>query len=208
MPRSLTALVVLSLALAGAGCSEERRPEGAVASRFDAVKAPTSAPTGAGFCEKSFPATGAGARTYVAPPLRDLPPGAKAAKADAGTGWTWVNLWATWCTPCVEEMALLGRWKDALAREGSPFRLELLSADAPEAATALSRAIGKGLPGPVTWLRGEDDLGPYLDSLGVGRGAALPVHALVDPRGNLRCVRVGAIHDRDYPVVKAILSAE
>ena len=202
--RALGVVAVVAVGL-GAGCSEDE-PRGAVASRFEAVKA--EAPnTGAGFCEKTWPASGAGARKYVAPPLRELPPGTKAAKAEAAGGWTWVNVWATWCEPCRDEMALLGRWKDTLAREGSPFRLELLSADAPDGGVALKTAIGRGLPGPVTWIRSEEDFGPFLDSIGVGRDAALPIHALVDPQGQLRCVRVGAIHDRDYPVVKRLLSA-
>ena len=29
-----------------------------------------------------------------------------------------VNLWATWCKPCIEEMDLLGRWGKSLAAEG------------------------------------------------------------------------------------------
>ena len=45
-----------------------------------------------------------------------------------------------------------------------------------------------------------------MKKLGVDAGAALPVHALVDPAGALRCVRVGAIHDRDYGAVKALLA--
>ena len=27
----------------------------------------------------------------------------------SASAWTWLNLWATWCTPCVEEMDLLRR---------------------------------------------------------------------------------------------------
>jgi thiol-disulfide isomerase/thioredoxin len=208
MFRSINALVVFSLAFALAACSDDEPKQGASASRYEAVRAPAAAaPSGANFCEKTYPASGPGARTYAAPPLRDLPAGAKNVPAEAGGGWTWVNLWATWCTPSREEMGLLGRWKDALAREGAPFRLELLSADAPDGGAALSQAIGRGLPGHVSWIRGEADFGAYLASLGVGRDAALPIHALVDPKGNLRCVRVGAIHDRDYPIVKALLSA-
>lgn len=198
--------VVMLVALV-AGCNEDE-PKRTVASRFEAVKAaPSPGAAAGGFCEKTFPASGDGARRYVAPPLRELPAGTKVAKAEVEGGWTWVNVWATWCEPCRDEMGLLGRWKDTLAREGSPFRLELLSADAPDGGAELKTTIGRGLPGPVTWIRSEEDFGPFLDSLGVGRDAALPIHALVDGRGNLRCVRVGAIHDRDYPVVKGLLSA-
>ncbi len=202
----LSSLATLGLLLSAFGCTDDASKTGAAPARFEAVRA--EAPAGGSFCEKSFPASGPGAKRYAAPPLRALPPGVKGPAEPAVGGWTWVNLWATWCTPCRDELPLLAKWRDALAREGRPFRLELLSADAPADGAALAKAIASGLPGPVTWLRGEDDLGPYLDSLGIDRNAALPIHALVDPRGQLRCVRVGAIHDRDYPVVKAMLAGE
>jgi len=103
-------------------------------------------------------------------------------------------------------MGLLARWTEGLRREGRRIELDLLTVDAPEAEAALRRIVDKGLPGPVRWLRSPDDLGPFLDGLGVARDAALPIHALVDPAGLLRCVRVGAIHERDYGVVKALLA--
>ena len=40
-------------------------------------------------------------------------------------GWRWVNLWATWCTPCVEEMALLRQWRDGFARDGAPVAFDV-----------------------------------------------------------------------------------
>jgi hypothetical protein len=64
----------------------------------------------------------------------------------------------------------------------------------------------KGLPGPIRWLRSEQDLAPLLDSLGVARDAMIPIHALVDASGWLRCVRVGAIHEQDYAAVKALVA--
>ena len=106
----------------------------------------------------------------------------------------------------MDEMALLGRWRGGMASASAPFDLELLSVDTVDAADALARTIAKGLPGPVRWLRSADDLAPFMTSLGIDAGAALPVHALVDPSGALRCVRVGAIHDRDYGAVKALLT--
>jgi thiol-disulfide isomerase/thioredoxin len=203
MARWIVAVAGVALVFSSLSCRDEGEARRAPPARFEAVRA-EEATTGAGFCEKAFPA---GAKRYVVPPLRSLPAGARAAPAAEEGGWTWVNVWATWCTPCIEEMALLARWQDALAREGHPFRLELLSADDPADGEALAKAIDRGLPGSVSWLRGPDDLGPYLDALGVSRNAALPIHALVDPRGQLRCVRVGAIHDRDYGVVKRLLVA-
>ncbi len=140
----------------------------------------------------------------MAEPMPMPGPGAQDPAAAAGA-WRWVNLWATWCAPCVEEMELLRRWRDGLSRDGVPVAFELVSVDDADGAAALADARAKGLPGAVRWLRSQDDLPPLLDALGVDRGAAIPIHALVDPAGWLRCVRVGSVHEQDWAAVRTFL---
>jgi thiol-disulfide isomerase/thioredoxin len=204
-------LLTCAAALLLVGCGDSKKgPLKASPGRSAAVKPKKKTgpvnDTG-GFCEQSFPASGAGAVTFQWPPLRALP-GAKAAAQPTPTPrWRWVNLWATWCKPCMEEMGLLARWNAALEKEGAGIALELLSIDAVEDEAKLGERLARGgLPGVVHWLRGQEDFGPLLDQLGVSRNAAIPIHALVDPKGQLRCVRVGAIGARDYAAVKSILS--
>lgn len=205
-----TVAALLGLALA-AGCRDSQPSTAAAApERFAGVRkqATSSASAQSTFCERSYPPGGEGARRYAAPPERPLPgpedgTGAAGAKE---TAWTWVNLWATWCTPCVDEMELLGRWRDGFSRDGMPVRFELLSIDEADREQELAAWRTKGLPGPIRWLRSEADLGPLLDSLGVERDAMIPIHALVDTSGFLRCVRVGAIHEQDYAAVKGLLA--
>jgi thiol-disulfide isomerase/thioredoxin len=124
--------------------------------------------------------------------------------AKRGVGWTWINLWASWCGPCIKELPLLGRWRDTLGKEGLHVDVELWSVDATE--QELSSALNRKFPGEVKWLRSEEDLPALLESLGVDKGSAIPVHALVDAQGNLRCVRVGSIGEEAYGQVKAILA--
>ncbi|WP_242370825.1 MULTISPECIES: TlpA family protein disulfide reductase [Anaeromyxobacter] len=201
------ALLSVALALAcreGPGAGEAALPE-----RFAGVRkqAATAAAAQSAFCERSYPAGGEGARRYAAPPQRPLPgasdPGGAAGAP--GKAWTWVNLWATWCTPCVDELELLRRWRDGFARDGVDVRLELVSIDAADRGQELVAWRAKGLPGRLSWLRSEGDLGPLLDSLGVERDAMIPIHALVDGAGWIRCVRVGAVHEQDYAAVKGLL---
>ncbi len=203
-----TPFAILALALA-MGCRDERTPASdAVPERFAGVRrqAASAATAQSAFCERTYPAGGEGARRYAPPPQRPLPGSGDPVPAAGGAGWTWVNLWATWCTPCVEEMELLGRWRDGFARDGMPVAFELVSIDAADRGQDLAAWRSKRLPGPIRWLRSESDLGPLLESLGVARDAMIPVHALVDTSGWLRCVRVGAIHEQDYAAVKALLA--
>ncbi len=204
------ATTLLGLALAS-GCRDPQPSTAeAVPERFAGVRrqAASSASAQSAFCEKSYPAGGEGARRYAAPPQRKLP-GAEDLSSSAGasgTAWTWVNLWATWCAPCVEEMELLRRWRDGFSRDGMQVSFELVSIDDPDRAQELGAWRSKGLPGPIRWLRSEPDLGPLLDSFGVARDVMIPIHALVDASGWLRCVRVGAVHEQDYAAVKGFLA--
>ncbi len=191
--RALLALGVLVL-----GCDE--KPAGPAPSRFASVKKTTQASSTA-FCDQSYPGSGEGSKKFSAPALRDFGP-----RAPAQAGWTWLNVWATWCKPCVEEMGVLNRWRDAFTKDGVPVHFELLSIDETSAQPALEEWSAKNLPGPIEWIRSEQDFGPFLDSLSVERTAAIPIHVLIDPRGMVRCVRVGAIHEQNYGAVKSLIA--
>jgi thiol-disulfide isomerase/thioredoxin len=199
-----TALALLAAAavVLAAGCRDRPAQGAAAPERFEGVRRqPAAAAAQGGFCDRTYPAGGEGARRWTAPPLRALP-GPQDPPPAAGA-WTWVNLWATWCAPCVDELEVLGRWREALSREGARVSFELLSVDDADSEKALVAARAKGLPGSVRWLRSPDDLPALLDAIGVDRAAAIPIHALVDPDGWVRCVRVGAIHEQDWAAAKA-----
>lgn len=175
----------------------DEKPAGPPPSRFASVQKPAATDRAKSFCDLTYEG-----REYQAAPTRALEGSPK--KKPEG-GWRWVNAWATWCTPCVEEMGLLSRWRDALKRDGVPVSFELLSIDTEDAEPELKKWLTRNLPGEVKWLRSEADFEPWLDGLGVDRAAAIPIHALVDPKGQLRCVRVGAVHEQDYGAVRSLL---
>lgn len=190
--RSDRALVLAALLL---GACDEKKGDEAAPSRFEGVK--KQAAQDDHFCEKSYPAD---AKKFVMPPTRPFGEPVKA------TGWRWLNVWATWCTPCVEEMGLLNRWKDAAAHENLPVTFELLSIDEESAKDKLEEWKSKNLPGQISWLRGQDDFGPFLESIGVDKSAAIPIHVLIDPKGSVRCVRVGAIHEQNWGAARKLIS--
>lgn len=182
-------------------CSDDK-PTGPAPSRFNGVKREQGSAATKSFCEVSFP-IGEGARPFVNPVEKPAP---GAAAPVASKGWRWVNLWATWCRPCIEEIGLLGRWQTSLQKDGIPLSLDLYSVDDDEAALAAWLQKTR-MPGNVRWLKGGGaDLPTVLESLGVDKGSPIPVHALVDSNNNLRCVRTGSVHDEDYGAVKAILT--
>ncbi|MDT0275584.1 TlpA family protein disulfide reductase [Blastococcus goldschmidtiae] len=95
---------------------------------------------------------------------------------------TLVNLWATWCLPCREEMPLL---QEACARHGQDVRfLGIDTQDDPEAAAAFLSDLGIGYPHAV------DADAELLRELGV-RG--LPVTLAIDEQGRVVDRRVGQL---------------
>jgi thiol-disulfide isomerase/thioredoxin len=186
--------------LALLGC-EESKPEGPPPSRFQAVtrSSTVSDKAAKAFCEQTWQP---GEKKWVTPPERAVPgPAGTPVKAGA---WKWVNLWATWCKPCVEEMPLLDRWVKTLEKDGVAVGLELWSIDEeePQLKSWLSKTT---MPGHVRWLKDAEALGPTLESFGADKNSAIPIHVLVDGSNNLRCLRVGSVHDPDFGKVKSIL---
>lgn len=191
----LSALVFL-------GCPDEK-PAGPPPSRFDAVTAKPPAEASR-FCDKTWPAQGDGARAWQSPALRKLEGAPLPAPVK---GWRWVNAWATWCAPCVEEMGLLSRWRDGFRHDGVDVSFELLSVDSPDAEIELKKWLARELPGPISWVKSPDDFSGWLEkSLGIDPDSAIPIHVLVDRAGRMRCARVGAVHAHDYGAVRALLT--
>jgi thiol-disulfide isomerase/thioredoxin len=198
----VTALLTLPALL---GCEDNKpatqeQPEG----RFAAVskKSQRAGAAQRSFCEATYPKDGAAAKPYASPAGRALPGPSKAAKP--GKMWKWVNLWATWCKPCIEELPLLDKWQSTLAKDGVDLDVELWSVDEDE--EALKNWLAKKpMPGAVKWIKDQESLGPALESFGIDKNSAIPVHILVDASEHIRCVRVGAVHEEDYGAIKTIL---
>lgn len=190
----LSALIALAAFVLGA-CSSEERAAAPAPSRVVAVAAdPSARRKPDDFCD-AMPRDRSTRFT--------LPPLAGGALPSEGKP-RWINVWATWCRPCVEEMPLLRRWNEQLAREGLGYALQFLSVDAEDEAIASFRATHPDTPESAR-LASTEALPAFLASLGLDENAPIPIHVFLDGKDGIRCVRAGAIGEKDLEVVREVL---
>lgn len=205
---------VASLALAtaglfggiGIGCgrepndNDEKKESPPSGDRVNAVQArPEKAVTAAEFCDVAAPSA------QAAPPL-GMPALAGGAAAPAKGNWRWINVWATWCKPCIEEMPHLSAWHKDLGAKGVRFDLVFVSVDDSDDLVTKFRERHPDTP-PSLRLADPDALPKWLSAIGLGESAPIPVHVFVDPDDRVRCVRAGGVKEKDLPAVRSILGA-
>jgi thiol-disulfide isomerase/thioredoxin len=184
--------------LVACGESEQSAPAPPPTSRFEAVTA--AAPKQdelAGFCDVR--AERGQGKAFTFPALTG--------NAPAGAGQArplWLNLWATWCKPCIEEMPMIVRWQKELAGAGKAVDVAFLSVDEDAAAVPKFRAEHPGLPETLQ-LTDPTALAGVIAGLGLDSGAGLPIHVFVEPGARIRCVRAGAVTESHHAVVTSLL---
>jgi len=178
---------------AGGGATAAPPPK----SRFEAVAA--KAPTGdslAGFCDvRAEPGQG---KPFRFPALEG------AATVPAQQGVRWVNVWATWCKPCVEEMPMITTWQKQLAGEGKRLDVQFVSVDETAEIVQTFRAQHPTLPASFR-LADPAALAAFVADLGLDGGAGLPIHVFLEPDARVRCVRAGAITESHYAIVSSLM---
>ncbi len=121
----------------------------------------------------------------------------------AGTGAArWVNVWATWCVPCLEEMPRLVKMQERLAKDGVNVDLQFLSADQDVAALGAWKAKNPAFP--TMHVANYADVQPWFRSLQL-QNDTLPAHFFVTAEGRVSCVRTGAVEEHHYGTVKELL---
>jgi thiol-disulfide isomerase/thioredoxin len=112
-----------------------------------------------------------------------------------------VNVWATWCQPCIEEIPRLHRWRAQLG----DLPLVLVSVDESDQIVADYR---KGHPEITSSARFADPaaLPAWLKTLGLDEAAPIPIHVFVDAQGKTRCVRAGGVGEPDFAAVQKVVA--
>lgn len=188
--------MIAALVASAAGCEGDgSRAAASSRSRVDAVQAAAPAQVDPKqFCEAWHEAA-------AAPPL-SLPPLAGPPPATSGRS-RWINVWATWCKPCIEELPRLARWRDELGRKAE-FELVFLSADGDPAAVQEFASAHPEVVGSLE-LQSADLLQSWAAAIGVPGQAVLPIHVFVDGKDRVRCVRTAGIGEDDRAAVEQLL---
>lgn len=185
--------VIAAAALLGA-CNSGDHQKSDVLARSDSVKAkPIVHADVAAMCDRYYKP--ADAPTFSWPKTVTAPPAATAGR------WRWINVWATWCHPCVEEVPRLLSWRQTLGVD-----VVFLSADDSDEPVTAFRSKHTGMPQSLR-LADPDSVPAWIESLGV-KGASLPIHIFLDPQNRLRCVRASGIDDNDLPAIRALVSGQ
>jgi thiol-disulfide isomerase/thioredoxin len=187
--RPLTVVVLgsaLSLVALAGGCDRQSK---------DKAQPPAAAETSA----ETGGLTGAVDRSHGGSPLPDItirdPDGNKLALKPL-RGPLLLNLWATWCAPCVTELPML----DRLAAE-SAGKLQVLtvSQDMADGATVRAFLEGRGLTHLAPWLDPDNDL-----AFAYG-GGVLPTTVYYDESGR-EVWRIVGGYDWSGPEAMRLLS--
>jgi thiol-disulfide isomerase/thioredoxin len=129
---------------------------------------------------------------------------ANAPSAPAQDSFLWLNLWATWCKPCVEEMPRIAAWQKQLAAAGKKVDIRFVSVDEDAQAVTAFRAAHPNIPESLQ-LADPAALAPYISEIGLDSGAGLPVHIFVEKGAHVRCVRSGGVLDSHYTTITSML---
>jgi len=137
----------------------------------------------------SLLAAGAAAPAPVRVDIAELPAIMAAVKAP-GAQAVLVNVWATWCEPCREEMPDLVRFYRDHRADG--LRLVLISADDDDQRDEVARVLGAlSFDGPAFIKRGNDMT--FIDALDPGWKGALPATFLFDGHGGKKRSWLGSV---------------
>lgn len=190
-------LSTLIMIAAAAGCGKPE-PVGEPPARTEGAKVkPVQAASADAFCD--LHAGDANGDAFHWPEL------AGGTAPAGGTSWRWVNVWATWCKPCIAEMPRITAAREKLAAAGKPVDVTFLSIDDSDAEVAEFRKAHPELGASSLRIAGNNQRVAWLRSLHLSDGA-IPINLFVSPANRLRCARAGEIREQDVPVVTQLLA--
>ncbi len=123
----------------------------------------------------------------------------------AAPAWRWINVWATWCTPCIEEMPRLAQWRKKLETTGHPIELAFISVDESDEDIAAYRKLHPDTPSSLR-IADSKTQEAWFAQLGLAGAPTIPIHVFVDPQNRIRCARAGGVRDQDFAAIERLLT--
>jgi thiol-disulfide isomerase/thioredoxin len=200
MDRLPALIIALGACAALAACDKGPAPSGEAPSRVNGAKVKTTHRADAveAFCD--FHKADDSGPLLVIPPVGEVK-----VKLAAPGGWTWLNIWATWCHPCVDEMPRIAAWRDKLAGGGAKVELVFVSVDENDDDMV---AFAKAHPGAPRSARLADpkSQSAWFTELGLDANPTIPIHVFASPTGHVRCARAGSVVEHDYAAIEQLLA--
>ncbi len=101
-----------------------------------------------------------------------------------------VNLWATWCAPCVKEIPELVKLQEKYKERG--LRVIAVSLDEPEELeTSVRPFVQKRFPNFISYLCKEPDHDKFASVIDPAWNEIMPTNFLIDRTGKLRATLTG-----------------
>jgi thiol-disulfide isomerase/thioredoxin len=170
MPRLPLLSLTLPIALLAGGCDRETAGEAQQQENSAVAKANAGEEELTGILDRSNAGDPIPAVTVIDPS------GTSLALTETAGKPVLLNLWATWCAPCVTEMPLL----DQLAADlGDSVRVLAVSEDMKGAELVAPFFAERDLPNLPQWMDPQNDL-----AFAYGGGASLPLTVLYDAEGH------------------------
>jgi thiol-disulfide isomerase/thioredoxin len=140
--------------------------------------------SGAAAALKKWDREAAELKTIDADGLREL-------VANKGEKLRVINVWATWCGPCVTEFPELITINRTY--RGRPFEMVTVTADAPENREAALKFLNEQHASTANYIFDKDDPYALADALGLEWQGALPLTVVVKPGGEVIYKKMGPI---------------
>jgi peroxiredoxin len=140
--------------------------------------------SGAAAALKKWDREAAELKTIDADGLREL-------VANKGEKLRVINVWATWCGPCVTEFPELITINRTY--RGRPFEMVTVTADAPENREAALKFLNEQHASTANYIFDNDDPYALADALGLEWQGALPLTVVVKPGGEVIYKKMGPI---------------
>jgi thiol-disulfide isomerase/thioredoxin len=138
-------------------------------------------------------------------PLLEIPPLGEYKPAIKKGRWLWLNIWATWCKPCVEEMPRIVKWVgDGKTLDGAAIDAAFVSVDETDADIAAFKKDHPDMP-PTARLADPKSQTEWFKQLGLDANPPIPIHVFVSPEGHVRCARAGSVRETDADAIKLLV---